>query len=60
MAHGRFTAFADTTEQIVYAARCALTGVFVTNPAATATDGWIALYDASGGSHANDSAFQHA
>jgi len=48
MAVTRMVAFEDTTEQIVFAGACILKGVYVDNPARTATEGWIELYDASG------------
>jgi len=45
MAKTTLTAFADTTSQEVYSAAAYVTGVYVTNHAATATDGWINLVD---------------
>ena len=48
MAVTRHVEFADTTEQITRASACYLHGVYIANPARTATDGWIELYNASG------------
>lgn len=48
MAQFSTTSFSDTTEQVVTTVASYLKGVFVDNPAFTATEGWISLYDASG------------
>ena len=47
MAVARLSAFADTTEQTVSSVAAYLSGVFVYNPARTATDGWIEIWNAA-------------
>ncbi len=48
MAVATFTAFADSTVQVATTSACYVKGFFISNPAYTATDGWVTLYNASG------------
>jgi len=48
MAVAVITSLSDTTESVVTTGASYLKGVYVSNPALTATEGWITLFDASG------------